>query len=313
MPYVVYSLDSAIERFFAGAGVASSRAECDDIARRSYTVVAGPHRDRIVQFREQAALLDAKVVALAKDMHVELVPRCSEIGRVGGENGPQLVIYEMEKVPGDNCVTARFNLAPEKRVNIVISLARFFAQAWKKGVAERQPVDIVRLHSECCARLDYLAGTLPMRFLPVVAKVQATLPQWFKDDSYPVVLTHADLNEMNILIDPSSGDITGIVDWSEASMQPFGFALYALDNALGTMSNDGWRWYDHAEAMRESFWDVFQAEIGSLSASQLELVKLAETAGILIRYGTAYDSGFSGLVGVRDTNGDDFGFLDALL
>jgi len=34
---------------------------------------------------------------------------------------------------------------------------------------------------------------------------------------HPVVLTHGDLNEMNILVDPASGRITGVVDWAEAS------------------------------------------------------------------------------------------------
>ncbi|KPM42272.1 hypothetical protein AK830_g4260 [Neonectria ditissima] len=38
-----------------------------------------------------------------------------------------------------------------------------------------------------------------------------------RSGEHPVVLTHSNLNEMNILVDP-----------------PFGFALYALDNALGS-------------------------------------------------------------------------------
>lgn len=36
-------------------------------------------------------------------------------------------------------------------------------------------------------------------------------------DLYPVVLAHGDLNEMNILVDPDIGGITGVVDWPGAS------------------------------------------------------------------------------------------------
>lgn len=127
-----------------------------------------------------------------------------------------------------------------------------------------------------------------------------------------MVLTHADLNEMNILINPNSGDITGIVDWSSASIQPFGFALYVLENALGTMNNEGWKWHDNAADLRVTFWRAFREQTG-LRESQLKLIQLAGKAGILIRYGTAYNSGFSGLIGVRDPDGEDFRFLDALL
>lgn len=117
---------------------------------------------------------------------------------------------------------------------------------------------------------------------------------------------------MNILVDPHSGTITGIVDWAEASMQPFGFALYALENALGSMGPNGWRWFDGAGSMREAFWESFRKQTG-LSERQEEVVRIAAKAGILMRYGTAYDSGFRGMVGVRDPDSEDFQYLDALL
>lgn len=127
-----------------------------------------------------------------------------------------------------------------------------------------------------------------------------------------MVLTHSDLNEMNILVDPGSGKITGVVDWGGASIQPFGFTLYALDNALGSMGPNGWKWFDNVDYLRGAFWTAFREQTG-LSEPQTRLIKLAGKAGILIRYGTAYDSGFSGMIGVRDPNAEDFRYLDALL
>lgn len=118
---------------------------------------------------------------------------------------------------------------------------------------------------------------------------------------------------MNILVDPCNGNITGVVDWPGASIQPFGFALYALENALGSMGSDGWKSFDNADYLRDAFWRTFREQTG-LSEYQERYVKLAGKAGILIRYGTAYDSsGFLGIAGARDPESEDFRYLDALL
>ncbi len=168
------------------------------------------------------------------------------------------------------------------------------------------------ISTECHARFVYLTDALPERFLPAVTKVQAALPALL-DGRYPMVLTHSDLNEMNTLVDPSSGEITGVVDWPGATILPFGFTLYVLENALGSMGSSGWKWFDNADHLRDTFWRAFGEQTG-LSEPQTSLVQLAGKAGILIRYGTAYDSGFpAGMIGVRDPNAEDFRYLDALL
>lgn len=115
-----------------------------------------------------------------------------------------------------------------------------------------------------------------------------------------------------MLADPSSGEITGIIDWPDASFLPFGFTLYALENILGSMGSGGWKWFANAEVLRNSFWRAFREKTG-LSEPQTELIKLAGKAGVLFRYGTAYNSGFSGMIGTRDPKSEDFRYLDALL
>lgn len=135
--------------------------------------------------------------------------------------------------------------------------------------------------AECYARFKYLADTLPERFIPAITEVQAALPALL-DGCYPVVLAHSDLNEMNILVDPNSGKITGVVDWPGASIQPFGFTLYALENALGSMGSNGWKWFDNVDDLRDAFWRAFRGQTG-LSEPQTKLIRLAGKAGILIR------------------------------
>lgn len=149
MPHVVYTLDDAIDSFFSDAGASSSRMQCDEVARQrcggeirpvdiqgssSYTVIAGPSGNKIIQFREQAALLDMQMLALAKDVHKDVVASCCELGWVGNSNGShsnssQLAIYEMDRLPGENYITARASLTPDQRLSTIYSLARFVKTA----------------------------------------------------------------------------------------------------------------------------------------------------------------------------------------
>ena len=77
------------------------------------------------------------------------------------------------------------------------------------------------------------------------------------------------------------------------------------------MGSSGWTWFDNVDDLRDTFWDAFKKQIG-LSNPQTRLIKLARKAGILIRYGTPYDSGLPGMIGVQDLSAEDT-YLDALL
>ena len=55
-----------------------------------------------------------------------------------------------------------------------------------------------------------------------------------------MALNHGDLSEMNILVDPDTGHITGIIDWVKAKVCPFGIPLWGLENILGNMNARGW-------------------------------------------------------------------------
>lgn len=82
------------------------------------------------------------------------------------------------------------------------------------------------LLKECNSALDVIAANPDHHFEATLTKVRCGLPALFSGD-YPLVITHGDLSEMNLLVDPLSGKITGIVDWAETSIQPFGFTLRA--------------------------------------------------------------------------------------
>lgn len=267
------------------------------------------------------------MLALAKEVHRDVVPRCSELGWVGEPNGSQLAIYEMDRLPGENYIIARPSLTRDQRINTVHSLARFveilfshplFAPTRRhivkgsfrnRGKGARQLIRDRSVYPPSAPNAMTGSNPWPTPSLSASCRLsprsKAALPTLL-DECYPVVLTHSDLKEIDILVDPDGGDFTGVIDWPGASIQPFGFALYALDNALGSMTSGGWKWFDNVDDLRNTFCGAFRKHTG-LSEPQTSLIKLAGKAGTLICYGTAYNSGFSGLIGVQDpTVKEDF-------
>ena len=91
----------------------------------------------------------------------------------------------------------------------------------------------------------------------------------------PWVLTHQDLSGMNILVDPDSGHITGVVEWVDATIEPFGMALWGLESVLGCSGPNGWSYfgsdpsYSHfgcdPSRSRALFWRTFLREIAERS------------------------------------------------
>lgn len=70
-------------------------------------------------------MLDMNKLTLAKRIHKDFVPNCSEIGQIGDPNGSQLKIYEMDRLPGVNYITVRPSLMGDQQLNTINSLARF--------------------------------------------------------------------------------------------------------------------------------------------------------------------------------------------
>lgn len=76
--------------------------------------------------------------------------------------------------------------------------------------------------------LDALSQKLPKRFHPKIAEIRDSLPLLFRP-AYPMVVQHDDLLENNIHVDNDTGQITGIVDWQNAIIAPFGVTLSGLE------------------------------------------------------------------------------------
>ncbi|KAJ5927857.1 hypothetical protein N7466_006813 [Penicillium verhagenii] len=318
----LYTTDGAIEDFF-NSNPAVTRQQCDEFAIShaggvstalqmqgvcSYTVTAGPNASKLFQFRDENSTIDMRNIGLAKAIHSEFVASCEYLGIIG--NSQPLHIYEMDKLPGTPHIMA--HISPDdmsQNSNAIRDLARFFAQSWNNDQRPSSDETAVLL-AEFETNFGLLARDLPSRFAPNLERVRLVLPSLFSK-ALPFVLSHRDLNTMNILTNTETGNITGIVDWAESRILPFGFALYGLENVFGQMDSEGWHYYDRYHEMERLFWQRFREEARNFSDADLSLIRAARMAGLFYQYGFHFDiKGVVRRVRVEESDGS-LAYLDA--
>ncbi|KAG4253273.1 hypothetical protein FPRO03_07233 [Fusarium proliferatum] len=294
----------AKDRFFSGRK-SPSQIQCDEIAQSvsgastvslvdspssmSYTVICSSRleqqQDLIVSFREPGAMLDEKMVKLAKENHGDLVPESTCHGNVEGAD-PPLSIYSTPYLRGSSCIEVlafQVEMDPEEEAKhrvFVQHLARYFARCWSSS----QPVDRqVQAEKEegIRKRLVMLAEESPSSILSnsILSKLIEILPLLFSQD-YPQVLTHSDFSVTSVLVDENRFEITGIVDWSLVSVMPFRMDLDTLFLTTGFMTQEGWHDYTCKLLLREIFWKEFWAASGIEEGGRRGRTQgLAEAAG----------------------------------
>ncbi|UKZ81427.1 hypothetical protein TrVFT333_009199 [Trichoderma virens FT-333] len=230
---------------------------------------------------------------LAKRIHPQLVARCIYHGTIDNPRDPgpgHVHIYEMDKLPGTAYIMARDisanqpSEAKSRQLKTATDFAEFFAQSWRNNQYS-DPNEAAGLLSEVKSTLRLLLRSrFPRQYLPNLLKVLEKLPLLFSG-ALPFVLSHQDLNEMNTLIDPETGSITGIIDWAEASILPFGFSLWGFENILGYMDSEGWHYFDNRRELEDAFWQTFWAKASNITESKKKLIRVARMAGLFYRYG----------------------------
>lgn len=193
--------------------------------------------------------------------------------------------------------------------------SRFFAAAWKIP----QTADTTAIRLTCENNLHLLARNLPERFSRDILELTECLDSIF--ENLPMVLTHGDLCEMNFLVDEHSGHLTGVIDWAEAEILPFGFNLWGVENLLGYMDGNGWNYFEGYEDLRAVFWETFYSAVvvaeeeDGVRASEVlcqkqDTINVARRMGILFRYGFFWDEDLREKVPVQE--GDSgMRYLDA--
>nr|POE96530.1 hypothetical protein CFP56_56580 [Quercus suber] len=159
--------------------------------------------------------------------------------------------------------------------------------------------------------LHLLARTLPSRFSRDTLGLLNGLDSIF--ESLPSVLTHGDLCETNFLVDEGSGRLTGIIDWAETEIMPFGLSLWGLENILGYMDVHGWHYFDRHVDLRALFWKAFHSAVAEEDEALLpkqSAIDLARRIGVLFRYAFRWDENMQRRVVQDGDSGTRY--LDAL-
>ncbi|KAF1966825.1 hypothetical protein BU23DRAFT_517258 [Bimuria novae-zelandiae CBS 107.79] len=322
----VYTIDASISALFT-SHTTTTQGECDKRATSllsapvtpvpiqgafSYTVVGGSP-PRLVQFRCSESDIDMNLLHLARSIHGGLVASTISHGHIGLSQ--PLSIYIIERLPGitymESCLTNGVTaaLSPEqsqRQKNTVIDFARFFAASWKAP----QPMETRSVQDSFMSKLQLLAQKLPSRFSDSVEELSNNLSLLFSE-GYPAVLTHGDLCEMNFLVDPETGHLTGVIDWAEAGILPFGCALWGLENILGFMDRRGWHYFDSYQELEDLFWRSFKDSVGETLDGKWRAIQVARRIGVLFRYGFRWDEALRERIIVENDSG--MKYLDAFI
>ncbi|KAG8669103.1 hypothetical protein FPOAC1_008491 [Fusarium poae] len=276
----------------------------------SYTVRGD---DFVIQFRAERSPLDLDIIKHAHQMHGDWVPQVKKLDSIPGH--PTVLIYSMQLLVGVNYSlllhssgTTSWDVVPRQK-ETVKDLAHFFSQAWNSRVPiDSSTVLIKRLDFR--QKLQTLAESLPPRFQPLVSYCKDNL-QFVFDSAIPWCLNHGDLCDTNIIIDPLTGKLSGVIDWAEGSILPFGCALWGLETVLGRFDFEKGEWvYDEQrEDLEDLFWETFRSHVGSLNPAQERGITVARLTGLFFRHAFK----FNGLYAVPKDDSWDLRLLDGQL
>jgi Ser/Thr protein kinase RdoA (MazF antagonist) len=138
------------------------------------------------------------------------------------------------------------------------------------------------------SQLSQLVKGLPERFRPSLEHLITKLPGLLAED-WPLVPNHNDLLENNIHVNPETGQIVGICDWTDTTIGPFGMSLGGLETMLGIRRIRGWCYHANQQELQALFWATIYNAIGQISEEQGELIEVARLLGIFLENGFAGD------------------------
>lgn len=255
----------------------------------SYTLFVG--EETAVQFRPSAHKLDIDITNAASDIFKSLAPETEYLGQLAGTD---LHAFSMRKLPGISLADYRkMSCKTSAREELVRNFAQVQVLALRNGRRAESLDDERRtVGSSLESRLESIASaSLPIRFRRIARSILADIS---KIEALPWVFTHGDFLAANILVNESSGQLTGLLDWAEAEWLPFGVGMYGLEELLGEDDEDGrFVYYPEAKRLRGIFWNHLIMLIPELARNSrtIALVKKAQILGVLLWHGIAFDDG----------------------
>ncbi|KAG4027560.1 hypothetical protein MFRU_029g00830 [Monilinia fructicola] len=269
--------------------------------------------DIIVQFRPHQYKLNLLITHAAPEVYGRFAPRTTYITTLPKS---RLLVYSMNRIPGVSYQDFRasntsLTNSTVARATLCRDFAAFLAIGWQQRECISLPLGIVG--SSLLSRLELLCKDLPIRFQSTAKEILKNI-QHIK--TLPWVLTHGDITSGNIIINPLTHHLTGLVDWTEAESLPFGICLYGLEEILGEITTTGFHYHPDAKYLRNVFWAELLTQIPELKKDALmRAVGLARDLGVLLWHGIAWDDGAINRVvnDNRKEDEDEIRRLDAFL
>lgn len=252
--------------------------------------------------------MDLQIIAAAAAIYGSLVPTTKYVADMPASG---LLVYAMSRLEGISLKDFRIECtSPALRMaSLCRDFAGFVSQAWHHR-AMRPSAG--KVGTSMRPRLGLLDAGLPCRFRAVTQRVLAGLPSI---EALPWVITHGDIVPSNLMLHPSTGRLSGLVDWAEAEYLPFGVCWYGLEEILGEVTPEGFKYHHEADDMRRIFWRELMSKIPELAGSSplLDAVLLSRDLGVLLWYGIAFDDGAIDRVVQEGRDVAEIARLDAFL
>ena len=321
--YDGYKVEEFVEQGYCSwTLLLACRSDTENKTNREKNSCAEGQDDRgrdeiIVQLRPALHALDLRVTRSASETYPSLAPTTEllDLPLHGG-----LLAYAMRRLPGISLsrhlprTRSLTSEAQAKLERLVVSFAGLIARGWLsatkaqtlstgRGARADSPLEIAsdmlsqcrgKVGSTIVHRLEKLAAELPDAWLRGIA--ETTLSDVQRIIKYPVLLNHGDLIPSNILVDEDTWEITGLVDWVEAELLPFGTCLYGLEHLLGYFlpassdSEPTWIYFENAVRLRSLFWFRLLETVPDLRTLAWEM-RVMRNVGVLLWHGIAWDNG----------------------
>ncbi|KAH9908493.1 hypothetical protein F4778DRAFT_717401 [Xylariomycetidae sp. FL2044] len=260
----------------------------------SYTVVVDSKT--IVSFRIPESGLGEEMDKLGHKIHGDTAPAATNHGMIGnGADEKPLHVCSMPYLPGKSYLEVASpwpqlsETATDKQLTFNTHLARYFARSW----LHPQPVDEAQLQEKrdfVLQKLAKLKETPGLEYLkPHIEELESENGvSSLYSQKYPQTLNHGDLNQTNLLVDDSTRAITGIIDWSRATIGPFGLEYASVRRLNGNANERGWTDYTDRGRFEAHFWDEFWKATGIDSPEERANLKrstiLAGKLGVMLDF-----------------------------
>ncbi|GLA57104.1 hypothetical protein AtubIFM55763_010050 [Aspergillus tubingensis] len=126
-----------------------------------------------------------------------------------------------------------------------------------------------------------------------------------------------DFDVCNIMVNETTCNLVGVVDWAEAEVAPFGLNLHSLQRLISKVHlKSGCMRYDDYVTLEDIFWSTFNNEAGGLSDETVKTIEAARIVGLLLSRGfTSRLSKTTEAVPIRDDESGAYNMrdLDGLL